>query len=317
MMVLSVLVYQRFLILVALFALPALLFFSRKICELFSIYCGLPSCGSQRYRTVLIQQLTSSIIIIATTTRQYTFQTMKLRKRDRCNGCPSRRVIRRTEEVDEDALHRTDDPHSAICAGERTLDLLLLPKGDLLQEILSYLDVVSLVETKQVCTQWQRECTIAIDNKCGTGPQQFQTNTELKDAVRKYIATTEYDSPEDAEGIARTYGWPIGRWDVSQIEDFSEVFDECHTFNEDISRWDTSHATNMKYMFHNAFAFNQPLARWDTSRVTKMDGMFYSAASFNQPLNSWNTSRVKSMKFMLLGAVNFNQIDGLYFSRCR
>jgi Mycoplasma protein of unknown function, DUF285 len=49
--------------------------------------------------------------------------------------------------------------------------------------------------------------------------------------------------------------YPIGQWDVSNIEDFSYVFDAERNpllvdFNEDLSNWDMSSATNLGYMFH-------------------------------------------------------------------
>ena len=76
------------------------------------------------------------------------------------------------------------------------------------------------------------------------------------------------------EHIAQTYGWPIGKWDVSEITDFSEVFANignkfCTDFNEDISEWNTKSATTMAYMFAGNHLFNQKLP-WDVSNVTTM-----------------------------------------------
>ena len=114
--------------------------------------------------------------------------------------------------------------------------------------------------------------TRAIEEKCGGVPQPFRTNEELKATVRKYINSK--DNPKDAEEIARTYSWPIGKWDVSNLQDFSGVFQDCYTFNEDISEWDTSNATNMLCMFYDAAMFNQPIGRWNTSSVQSMLSMF-------------------------------------------
>eukprot|EP00978_Attheya_sp_CCMP212_P035736 scaffold157401_cov24-Attheya_sp.AAC.1 len=60
-------------------------------------------------------------------------------------------------------------------------------------------------------------------------------------AVNKY---TKYNLV-DAEGFAQTYGWPIARWDVSRIENFSLLFQSKVSFNEDIGSWNVSNATNM------------------------------------------------------------------------
>ena len=80
----------------------------------------------------------------------------------------------------------------------------------LLLEILTFVDVVSLVQAKGVCRQLQRMATKAIDQNYNNNPQAFETGNELKVAVSKYINTVE--NPNDAEDIARTYGWPIGKW---------------------------------------------------------------------------------------------------------
>jgi hypothetical protein len=59
----------------------------------------------------------------------------------------------------------------------------------------------------------------------------------------------------------RNYGWPIGIWDVSQIQDFSYLFASSDfdgsgvfdpaaaTFNEDISGWNLSSAVDVSFMF--------------------------------------------------------------------
>jgi Mycoplasma protein of unknown function, DUF285 len=49
--------------------------------------------------------------------------------------------------------------------------------------------------------------------------------------------------------------YPIGQWDVSNVQDFSYVFDANRNpllidFNEDLSNWDMSSATNLSHMFH-------------------------------------------------------------------
>ena len=56
----------------------------------------------------------------------------------------------------------------------------------------------------------------------------------------------------------------------------------------EINNWDVSNVTNMEEMFDEASSFNQPLNKWDVSKVTNMSFMFAGATSFNQPLNKWN-----------------------------
>jgi hypothetical protein len=57
---------------------------------------------------------------------------------------------------------------------------------------------------------------------------RFETTGELQRAVAAYLL----DSSSSTEA-ARTYGWPIGIWDVSKIQDFSylfSVYDEDYAF---------------------------------------------------------------------------------------
>ena len=67
-------------------------------------------------------------------------------------------------------------------------------------------------------------------------------------------------------------------WDVSQVTNMSNAFENKTDFNGDISSWDTTNVTNMSAMFGFATAFNQPLNDWDTSKVENMSVMFYRAS---------------------------------------
>eukprot|EP00978_Attheya_sp_CCMP212_P049183 scaffold629273_cov161-Attheya_sp.AAC.1 len=90
---------------------------------------------------------------------------------------------------------------------------------DVIGYILSFLDVPTLVQNKAVCQSWELLCTHMIDQKVST-PQAFQSHDELKRTVNQYMK----GNAADAEEIGTTYVWPIGRWDVSKVEDFSSLF---------------------------------------------------------------------------------------------
>jgi trimeric autotransporter adhesin len=100
----------------------------------------------------------------------------------------------------------------------------------------------------------------------------------------------------------------ISSWDVSQVNDMSNMFDWATNFNEDLSNWDTSKVTNMNDAFINS-DFNQNINNWNTSNVTNMSGMFAHQiiGKFNQPLNNWQTGKVTNMYAMFQGATTFNQ----------
>eukprot|EP00978_Attheya_sp_CCMP212_P015633 scaffold40295_cov46-Attheya_sp.AAC.1 len=173
---------------------------------------------------------------------------------------------------------------------------------DVGRHILGFLDVPTLVQKKVICHSWQRLFTDTIEQKAPT-PKAFEFNQELRSAVEKYA---EYN-PDDAEYFATTYGWPIGRWDVSNVVNFSDVFSGLSSFNESIGSWNVSNAISMDQMFGNATNFNQDVSSWDTSNVTNMNGMFRYASSFNQDISSWDTSNVTRMNSMFYGASVLNQ----------
>eukprot|EP00978_Attheya_sp_CCMP212_P042486 scaffold259866_cov36-Attheya_sp.AAC.1 len=161
---------------------------------------------------------------------------------------------------------------------------------DVFFSILSFLNVPALVQKKAVCRSWQMMITNIIEQKAPI-PKAFESKAELKTAVDKY---TQYKLG-DADEFATTYGWPIGRWDVSLVKDFRDVFHGKECFNEDIGSWDVSNVTSMFGMFREAKSFNQDISSWDTSSVTDMRSMFFIAVSFNQDISSWDTSRVTDM----------------------
>jgi surface protein len=189
----------------------------------------------------------------------------------------------------------------------------LLP-DDLLLPLLSHLDVKTLIAKKQVCRSLRHACTEAIDAKqTPTTRKAFSTNQELCQAVEKYCgysqATRSYSqcNPQDAEEIAQTYGYPINKWNVSNLQKFDYIFFNLHTFNENISLWNVSHATTMTGMFCRARAFNQDLSSWNVQNVQSMFGMFDGASTFNQNLSIWNVSNVTKMTCMFHMARAFNQ----------
>ena len=133
----------------------------------------------------------------------------------------------------------------------------------------------------------------------------FETTEELKSAVGIYL-----DNPSPNSSLAQEYGYPIGSWCVSPIQDFSNVFSSSEnpsvvTFNEPLGDWDTSRAQNMNSMFSGAIAFNQDLSNWDVSGVTQMAFMFSDVANVLN-ISNWDVSQVTDMHFMFATSQNFN-----------
>jgi len=61
------------------------------------------------------------------------------------------------------------------------------------------------------------------------------------------------------------YG-PIENWDVSSIDDMSELFYAERNCNPDLAAWDVSGVTDFSYMFYEAESFNQDIDAWDVSK---------------------------------------------------
>ena len=106
----------------------------------------------------------------------------------------------------------------------------------------------------------------------------FTTTDDLIAAVDAYV-----DNPSDDTVVALEYGHPIGNWCVSEIEDFSYLFDanrnpDMRFFNEDLTNWCTCSATDMSYMFAGATRFNGDISGFVTSSVTSLAGMFEGAS---------------------------------------
>lgn len=179
---------------------------------------------------------------------------------------------------------------------------LLKEQDDAIFLILRFIDFPTLLCIKIVCLRWK---SIIVHRVIPSilGRKKFKTKEELCDKVEKYCSV---DNIKYADELARVYGWPIGKWNVSQVTNFSRVFKCQDQFNEDISEWDMSNATTLNMMFNGASSFNQDLSQWNTSRVTKMIGTFSRAFSFNGDISTWDTSQVTSISGMFYRAKSFN-----------
>ncbi|WP_298311467.1 BspA family leucine-rich repeat surface protein [uncultured Aquimarina sp.] len=96
--------------------------------------------------------------------------------------------------------------------------------------------------------------------------------------------------------------------DLSLVEDLSSMFSGASTFvdNKDkMNSWDISNVRDLEQMFENAVSFNESLHNWDTSNVENMDYMFFFASSFDQSLGDWNLSNA----FSLFNILDFSGIS--------
>ena len=114
-------------------------------------------------------------------------------------------------------------------------------------------------------------CSLACFLLClvvpASGSRAFNDRTELRAAL------VAWEEGQTSSLVAK-YG-EIEQWDVSRVTNFSSLFEDLASFNEDIGHWDTSAVTTMSRAFSGAAAFNQPIACWNMSQVTDMSWTEY------------------------------------------
>ena len=123
----------------------------------------------------------------------------------------------------------------------------------------------------------------------GFSGQPFESPVELRRAVDSYVLDNR-----NTTDVAVQYGWPISKWDVSRIEDFSRLFSAKRNplmirFNDVLYNWQMSSAKNLAFMFEGAVSFtdeDHSLYNWDVSGVTSMQKMFADSA-FQGNLWGW------------------------------
>ena len=132
----------------------------------------------------------------------------------------------------------------------------------LVLHLLSFLDLSEVTRLSRVSKTWQTLCTSVISSNF-PAKKDFQTGEELQDAVNDFCSKYEncsLHSKHAIDAIASTYGYPINKWRVGKVQDFSNMFRWKNQFNEYIGDWDTSSATSNSGMFMGASSFNQDLA---------------------------------------------------------
>ena len=185
--------------------------------------------------------------------------------------------------------------------------------------ILEYKNLSEIGINGEYWTITERKYKVVYESKSYES-YKFTDYIELKIAVDQWC--------KNEVSAKKTYG-DISSWDVSDINDMSDLFAYKESFNSDISNWNTEKVTNMSRMFENAKSFNQRLnfntekvtdmrymfsnaksfnqrLNFNTEKVTDMNGMFYFAKSYNKSLN-FDTNNVTDMKYMFFEATSFNQ----------
>eukprot|EP00980_Cylindrotheca_fusiformis_P013425 scaffold3434_cov70-Cylindrotheca_fusiformis.AAC.3 len=88
---------------------------------------------------------------------------------------------------------------------------------------------------------------------------------------------------------AEAFDYPIGNWDVSNVNNTNRMFDGAKALNQYLlGSWKVGKVDDMTAMIRSAQNFDQPVNDWDVSSVKSMEMMFYGASVFNQSLCGWH-----------------------------
>jgi len=121
----------------------------------------------------------------------------------------------------------------------------------------------------------------------------FRINRDSEKNVYSYFPKTKDELIEIIADHYKNNTYDLNDIDVSQIEDFSDLFfDDENTGNPkfDISRWDVSNSENFEWMFYSCSNFNCDLSNWNVSKGINFKKMFYKCKNFNSDLSQWNVN---------------------------
>lgn len=74
---------------------------------------------------------------------------------------------------------------------------------------------------------------------------------------------------------------------LTQVKDFSSMFEGAEAFSGDLSTWDVSSGNKLDRMFARTNSFNTDLSLWNITSVRTMTEMFANATSYSRDLCSW------------------------------
>ena len=118
--------------------------------------------------------------------------------------------------------------------------------------------------------------------------------------------------PRNLFAFNEDFNEDISGWNVSGVTDFSSLFWEANSFDQNLGKWDVSRAETMKCMFCGAKSYRGAgLEQWGNKlhHVHDMYNMFEGSGIRSDvvSLNGWNVSSVTMMREMFRNTKNFHE----------
>lgn len=145
-----------------------------------------------------------------------------------------------------------------------------------------------------------------------------KTNKELKDLIKELfnkgvndLNCIDVSNMCDFSNIFEDKnldGVNISAWDVSNGIYFISMFRNARNLNCDLSEWDVSKGKDFKMMFNNTKNMNiGNIGKWNVSSAETFKKMFELARWFNCDISGWETENVGDIEYMFRGCSTFNQ----------
>lgn len=109
--------------------------------------------------------------------------------------------------------------------------------------------------------------------------------------------------------LCSNHGIHLGDIDVSQVEDFSSIFEGSRRKGDEwngIEKWDTSRARSLNSTFQDAIFFDADIGDWEVSSVEDMSFCFCGAEIFSQNISRWDTFSLKKLDYAFARTKRFN-----------
>ncbi len=156
---------------------------------------------------------------------------------------------------------------------------------------------------------------LRILNNWGTSRWQSM-GSAFKDVQNMWISANDIPNLTEVSNFSSMFenaslaNPDVSLWNTSSAINMGNMFRASGVVLIDANNWDTSLVTDMSYMFSSHQKSILYIDQWDTSSVTDMTGMFaYHSAINGMNLSLWDTSSVISMSDIFRNNLNLKQLD--------